>query len=150
MNTYQLKEIIKRDKCLSGSVKGVFSPDTLPLRVSTYPSVYISNTENSDKPGKHWVVFWFGSPIHAEFYDSFGRLPQTYSSKFDDFLKNNTTFCLYNNVQVQRKNSDTCGYHVLFYLMLKCEKISMSEIVEELSRLNADNFVVSYVRDNFQ
>jgi len=151
MNTEQIQCAINKDKCLSSHIKGVFSPDTLPKIVNMYPSAYICNTEDSHLPGKHWVVFWFQSPSHVEFYDSFGKLPQQYSEKFETFLNRNAVYCLYNNVPVQREDADTCGYHILFYLLMKCNNVKMITIVNNLNKRNsADRSVYEYVRMYFR
>ena len=70
---------------------GVFSRDQLPLSTIThhlahtstrYPSAYIAKTDPSSLPGDHWVAFYHLSPIHLEFFDSYGPLPMfiTYPS----------------------------------------------------------------------
>ena len=73
MNSDQLRCVIEENKCFSVTVKGVFSPDTLPRAVTSYPAAYVCNTAVSYLPGEHWVVFWFQSPSHGEFFDSFGQ-----------------------------------------------------------------------------
>ena len=68
MNTSDILCVIKGHYLLSKTVRGVFSPDTLPSRVNTYPSVYVCNTDPSHLPGQHWVVVWMETPRKAEFF----------------------------------------------------------------------------------
>lgn len=93
--------------------------------VHKYPSAYICNTDPADLPGSHWVVFWMHSPGHAEFYES-RECASILQHCFDAFLQNNCKNCLYNNVQIQQKESISCGYHVLFYVWMKCYNYLMS------------------------
>jgi len=46
----------------------VFSSDTLPRYFISYPSAYIRNTDRSNLPGQHWVVFLFQNAYFAEIY----------------------------------------------------------------------------------
>jgi hypothetical protein len=150
MNTEQLKCALRKNRHLSPIFKGVFSTDTLPTRVRNYPSIYICNTDPSHLPGQHWVAFWFENWKQAEFYDSLGRLPESYSEHFVTFLKHNADICVYNNVPVQSKSAQTCGYHVLFYLLMKSYNHSMFEIIGNLKRnVNADRYVTMFVKKYF-
>lgn len=150
MNTDQLQCIIGESKCLSAYVKGIFSPDTLPLHVTLYPSAYICNTDPSYLPGRHWVVFWFSNESQAEFYDSLGHGPEHNDPRFSTFLKNNAVSFRYNDVSLQHMHATTCGYHVLFYLLMKCKHKQMQDIVRLLkSKQSPDRYVYQYMRERF-
>ena len=45
MNTSDILCVIRGHYLLSKTVRGVFSADTLPSRVNTYPSAYVCNTD---------------------------------------------------------------------------------------------------------
>ena len=150
MNSDQLYCALREDECLSRFAKGVFPADKLPRHVNSFPSAYVCNTDPSDLPGKHWVVFWFQSPTKAEFYDSFGRLPECYAKEFVTFLELNAQSCVYNNEAVQSTTSDSCGYHVLFYLLKKCQNVSMKRIVNVLKQCRSpDAYVYDFVTRYF-
>lgn len=51
MNTEQLQCVIRENSC--------FSSDTLPKYVTSYPSAFVCNSQESRLPGEHWVVFGF-------------------------------------------------------------------------------------------
>lgn len=150
MNSDQLNCALKEDKCLNTMITGVFSSDNLPGQVIDYPSAYVCNTDPVTLPGEHWVVFWFQSPLVVEFYDSFGHPPDYYGSDFVDFAEQNAGSCVYNNVSVQNKHSDTCGFHVLYFLLLKCRGISVNEIIAILKKCAyPDQYVFEYVMMHF-
>lgn len=151
MNTDQLECATREDRCLKEFVRGVFPSDRLPYHVNSFPSAYVCNTDPSGLPGKHWVTVWFRNPIEAEFYDSLGRMPDHYGEDLDRFIKRNTTSCTYNNVPVQSKATSTCGFHVLFYLLLKCRNVDMKYIVSMLQKCkpSSDFYVYEYVTKYF-
>ena len=97
MNTNQLLCAVRENRCLSSLTDTVYSADTLPISVNTYPSAFICNTDPTHLPGKHWIVFWFQDSYHSECYDSLGQLPGTYNLHFDSFLQRNMVKCVYNN-----------------------------------------------------
>lgn len=67
-----------------------------------------------------------------KFYDTLGRAPGFYGTVFADFLARNVGTCVYNDVPVQSAVRDTCGYHVLFYLLAKCRGVAMVSLLDEL------------------
>lgn len=147
MNSRELLTLARNNRHTADVTRGVFSSNTLPQIVSVYPSAYICNTDPSYLPGSHWIVFWIHSPNYAEFYDSLGKLPEHYDAAFGVFLQNNCASCVYNNVQIQSRDSVTCGYHVLFYLWMKCYNYDMSQMISILrQRINPDVYVKEFVK----
>lgn len=150
MNTDQLQCVINKNLCFSILVKGVFSVDTLPRRVTLYPSAYICNTDTSHLPGSHWVVMWFKSSDYAEFFDSFGNAASYYDYRLEDFLKRNVRVYYHNIITVQSYDSINCGYFVLYYLLMKCKDVNISSIVNVLQNVDfSDKYVVKYVSKYF-
>ena len=86
MNTNQLLCAIRESSCLSSLTETVYSTDTLPNTVTSYPSAFVCNTDPQHLPGKHWIVFWFQDSYHSECYDSLGHLPGAYDCNFDYFF----------------------------------------------------------------
>lgn len=151
MNSDQLQRVINENRCFSFLVKGVLSPDTLPTTVTTFPAAYICNTEESHLSGKHWIVFWFQSPLHAEYFDSFAKTPESYHPNLKDFLHRNAVSYTINTISLQSKNSTVCGYYVLFYLLMKCKHLQLNSIVDWLKRVNEpDHYVYEYVSNYFK
>ena len=150
MNTDQLLHSIRENRCLSAVNDNVYSADTLPVTVHTFPLAFICNTDPAHLPGKHWIVFWFEDPNLSECYN-LGRRPGFYHINFQSFLQRNTQVCVYNNVPLQKLTADTCDYHVLFYLLMKCQSMSLTQIVKGLSKCQSPGkFVVNYVTNNFK
>lgn len=146
MNYQQLRCAVEEDVSLKSVVTDIYASDVLPTFVQSYPSAYICNTDPSSKPGQHWVAFWFTNSRELEFYDSLGQSPEFYNSHFVRFIENNTETCVYNNVSVQRKHSDKCGYHVLYFLLVKCRGFNMSDIVIFLQKcIFPDKYVYEIV-----
>jgi hypothetical protein len=111
-----------------------------------YPSAYICNIDPSYLPGSHWIVFWIDNPNYDEFYDSLGKPHEYYNTGFSIFLQNNCERCMYNNAPIQNRGSVTCGYHVLFYLLMKCFNYAMSQIITILRHsVDPDVYVKEFV-----
>ena len=61
----------------------------------------ICNTDPSDKPGEHWVLFFFKDDESVDFYDSLGKDIKYYGSEFCDFV-NEFTKSWYSCVETPR------------------------------------------------
>ena len=147
MNTQQLKCVIDEDKCLRRIVLGVYSSDTLPSKITSYPTAIIFNTDPKYLPGEHWIVTYYENPHQCEFYDSFGRHPII----FDKYISKAFKDCSFNSIKVQKFGYDTCGYHVLYYLIVKCKGISINQIVNILkTQHDSDLYVFETVRNYFK
>ena len=59
MNSTQLAIILTKDKYTRAVFQGVYPSDKLPTRVSSFPALFIANVDTSEKPGSHWVEFYF-------------------------------------------------------------------------------------------
>ena len=90
MDTIQLTLILRKDKFTRGLFQGVYPSDQLPASVSHYPALFIANVDTSDKPGSHWVAFYFTKEQEGEFFDSYGSPPSEYSGTFTAFSNNNS------------------------------------------------------------
>ena len=128
MNTEQLICVINRVPRLKDIVQGIYTRDTLPSTVTKYPSAYIVNTDVSTGEGIHWVLFYFETASYAEFYDSFGKSPKMYYSQFEKFIYNNVSNVKYNTMKMQSPYSQVCGYYVIYFLIMKLLKYTMSDI----------------------
>jgi len=102
---------------------GTFAKDQVPSNSSLtrFPCCFISNTDNSNQPGEHWVAFWFDSKDSSEFFDSYGYQP----SIFGFILLCNH----FNRTCIQSLHSNVCGQYCLFYLFWKSRGKSLSLIV---------------------
>ena len=75
MNTIELDGLLRANEWTQKYYK-----DTLPLDLFlrqriVFPSLFIVNTDPSDKPGMHWLVVFFLNRRYAELFDSYGLRP---------------------------------------------------------------------------
>ena len=69
MNTFQLECVLKCDRFLNASNKGVLAADQLPKSSLTqFPSAFIVNTDSSRSEGEHWVAFYFDKNKNGFFF----------------------------------------------------------------------------------
>ena len=128
MDSVQLLRVLKGDDMTRRDGIGVFPADRLPP-VNTYPSALVVNTDESNRPGTHWLAMYFTKDGRAEFFDSYGLPPDTYGQHFQSFLRNNSSQFIRNAVRLQSLTTMVCGQHCLFYLLHRCRDISMRAVV---------------------
>lgn len=114
MNGSEIHGIISSNPCIRPHFRGVFSKNTLPTDIRRFPSVYVVNTDASDRPGEHWVAIVLMNPHYGIFFDSFGRRPE---KEFRDFMDTNVERYDYFDVQIQSPSSIFCGLFVLAFLV---------------------------------
>ena len=151
MDTIQPTLILRKDKFTRGVFQGVYPSDKLPASVSQYPALYIANVDTSDKPGSHWVAFYFTKEQEGEFFDSYGAPPSKYSGTFTTFLNNNSNQWIFNTVTLQSIYSKVCGHYCLYFALYRSRQISMSTIVHRFSnntRKN-DSLVTRFIETHF-
>ena len=69
MNTKQLWQALTSNPVTEPHFDGIFSVDTLK-EIKTKPELIICNTGLSNKPGKHWLLF-FSQNNTVDYYHSF-------------------------------------------------------------------------------
>jgi hypothetical protein len=134
MNSTTIEKILRSDKCSKHVFGGVYASDKLPETVDRYPRAYVANVDKSNRPGSHWIAFWFASPSHGEFFDSLGQRPETYTFSFVSFLARNSSKWTSNERILQSPFSSVCGHFCIYYIFYRCRNISMSTIVYKFSK----------------
>ena len=122
MNTTQLERYIFSNPIFQSYYGGVLSRDTLPIKRSVTPKIYIVNMQNSNQPGDHWIALWTGEI--PEFFDSLAEKP---SGEFESFLISIGPKYMYNCKRLQSSNSNVCGQHCLMYSYFKCHGNSFQD-----------------------
>ena len=89
MNTKQLWTALTLNPKTNFYFDGIISIDTLK-EIKEKPDLIICNTDPSDQPGEHWVLF-FLNENSVDFYDSLGCDITYYGSEFINFIKNYTS-----------------------------------------------------------
>ena len=103
---------------------------------SSFPTLFIANVDTSEKPGSHWVAFYFTKDQKGEFFDSYGLSPSNYTGTFSSFSNNNSKGWSFNSVTLQSINSKVCGHYCLYYALFRCRNICMSTIVHRFLKIN--------------
>jgi hypothetical protein len=130
---------------------GVFSPDTVPVRALTsFPYTLIVNTEDSTRPGAHWVSIHKDIMQNGWYFDSYGGPP-----KLDEFLAvmDSCKDWTYNTHRLQSNVSTVCGQYCLFFITHSARGYGLEEIVHLLDQDNDkmvnDAIVNEYIKDRF-
>ena len=151
MDTVQLTLILRKDRYTRGVFQGVYPSDKLPTSVSSYPALFIANVDASDKPGSHWLAFYFTKDREGEFFDSYGLPPSNYSRTFTSFLNNNSSSWIFNTVTLQSVNSKVCGHYCLYFALFRSRQVNMSTIVYRFSsdKSRNDFLVKRFIEKHF-
>lgn len=131
------------DPHASKTFGGVFPCDHLPTDVKKVPASFIVNTDPSWKPGTHWLAIYIDENRNVEFFDSYGRPAQMYTSVFK-FIKHMAPGFRANSRQLQGTLSSTCGQFCLYFLVWRNRGVSFSEIMNSFSmRLDSNDILVT-------
>jgi len=122
MNTDEIERFLKTDAVCRSVFQGVYSVDSLPDK----PSLLVCNTDESTKPGQHWIAIHVDVNGRGEFFDSFGRAP---TKHFEAYMKKHCSIWTFNKRQLQSVISSFCGYYCCMYCMLKCRRVDMTRMV---------------------
>ena len=151
MNTSQIAAVLKTLPFTKSKFKGVFPSDRLPTKIKQYPAALVTKVDPHDKPGSHWCAFYIDEHGQGEFFDSYGQAPDRYSMEFKQFLDRHCPTWTYNTKQLQSLGSNVCGHYCLYYLINRCQNISLDMILSRFSRnsrLN-DSLVYQFIVKHF-
>ena len=104
----------------------IYPSDKLPRTVLSFPALFIANEDTSEKPGSHWVAFYFTKDREGEFFDSYGLPPSSYAGTFTGFLNNNAKEWNFNSMTLQSTKSKVCRHYCLYYALFRCRNISLN------------------------
>lgn len=149
MNSKQLYQALSNQpKIGKYCFDGIYSKDNLEEIVKK-PCLIICNTDPSNKPGKHWLLFVFEGDT-VDFFDSLGKKLSSYGKPFVNFVKRYSHKLNMSKVRTQPLNSDFCGQYCLFYAFQKVQmKKSMSDILSMLKEMDSSD-VLKSVQENFK
>jgi len=102
---------------------GIFSSDQLTsLNILTYPSVFITNTDQKGLAGSHWVAIRI-SARDIEIFDPLGGHTSLWGSYPFDFLQFFNKYCFSHQFKVspilQPPFSLTCGLYCALFVKLR-------------------------------
>ena len=122
MDTVTLDRLLT--KALGSDIfKGVHPASNLPLvgnntgKEIHYPFAFIENTDTADKPGAHWVAFYFDINGKGHYFDSFGKMPMY--RDWQNYIQGNSKLGEwdYNIANIQPLDSTACGHFCVTYLV---------------------------------
>ena len=109
---YRIASVLSLNPDLYSHVRGIYSIDTLPKKLHNLDYA-IFNISKSCETGRHWVCLHKTLDSNLEILDP---LPSEFAQKrFQEYLHYFETECEINSVNLQRRNSDSCGPMVIFY-----------------------------------
>ena len=73
MNSDQPRCMINCDEVMKKVVVGVYARDEIPFKTERSFYCFVSNTDNSNQEGQHWVAFFVTSPSSGFFFDTLLR-----------------------------------------------------------------------------
>lgn len=144
MNTKQLWQALTENTITEPYFDGIFPIDALS-DIKSKPRLIICNTDPSDQPGEHWVLFFFEGD-NVDFFDSLGKKMNVYGDDFSNFAGR---FCSHYNwtpIQTQPKGSSLCGHYCLYYAYKRCKGEKMDSIIPSMKSVQN---VLKVVSDQF-
>ena len=127
MWTSEIDAILSSDPATRAVFGGVFASDQLPKKVPEGKRLYVANTDPANKPGQHWVAFYFHPNGVCYYFDSYGLHPL--KPAFIKFIKDNAESCDYNARSIQHHKSLVCGFYCIFFGVHMCKGASMTKII---------------------
>ena len=140
----QINDILKDDEFAKTIFKAVLARNELPSKI-TYPSAYIMNNKKNDHPGEHWVAFFYDDKENVDFFDSFARGPSSYG--LTKYLLKTSKSINYNKNRFQSFFSEFCGYHAIYFILLRSRNIPLNLIENffyEKKDFNINDFRISF------
>lgn len=103
---------------------GCYARNAIPRSIWQKRGFMVINQDNAHGPGTHWVYLRLG-PTNA-YVDSFGMAP---AEEVVRGLKSTGRKCHFSNIQIQDKNSNSCGW---FATMLGFENCIKNRPLEDI------------------
>ena len=104
-----------------------------------YPQSFAANVDTSEKPGTHWVAFYFIDDQHGEFFDFYGLPPYRLTVYFEDFLNRNAAQWTYQRKYLQSLFTDVCGHYYIFYIYNRFHNVKNTTVNMFPSKVKEDN-----------
>jgi|GWRWMinimDraft_3_1066011.scaffolds.fasta_scaffold02150_2 hypothetical protein len=148
MNTDEIQCIMMRANIGMCRFLGVFPADQVPIDGGGGVGrrwCCVANTDPHERPGEHWVAFYFDGRV-CEYFDPYGMPLQVYPA-LHKRLRNAAVTCQVSTA-VQPPLSSTCGHYCIFFLCSRSGS-SLVRIVERLLRIPMrarDSFILHHVR----
>lgn len=150
MNSLQIDALLRRHPTTRRYYIGCYASDRIPIALRYYPHCMIVNTDAERYSGEHWVAIYVVAPNRVEYYDSLGQWPPV--ENIARFLAT-FPYVLYSRHAFQSERSSSCGYHAMYFLIIRCSEQSADDdafrkIILHLAdcKTSPDRLVSAYVR----
>jgi hypothetical protein len=140
MNSCEIANILNSNSITNKRFKGVFSANTI-RKFDSMPYYIVVNTDKYGEPGTHWVAIYAHNNENVEYFDSFAKKPVANIQNFLNQFKNVRT----NKTKLQSVLDNSCGAHVIYYIIQKCLGKSLQGIVSTLNSPYNDSLVKLFV-----
>ena len=146
MNSIQLRWALTKDPVTQVQLGHVCALDELPRTVTQRPKLYIVNTADCRRPGKHWLALYFPRVGPAECFDSLGHGPKFYHWRLHRYLMTQGGSYVTNTRRYQQAGTKTCGQFCLYYSFQRCTGRPMQQILEDFDghTLDSNEELVTY------
>ena len=125
---------------------------TLPKGTLNYSYGFIANTDIHSRVGQHWCAFYGDGDGHVEFFDSYGRSPNSNSVYFVRWLDTYVKSIEINDKQLQSDNSTLCGLYCILFLRQRFPGQTMQDIASMFDSTNAcanDEYVYDFISNAY-
>lgn len=129
MNTNELHSILASIGKRRNAQVDVIPCDLLHnYRIKRYPFCLIVNSDESTKPGSHWVsIFILNKTKPCEFYCSYGRGVAHYGRYFTNFVMKHGRGVVDVPRRLQAYGSDVCGQYSIYFLRCRLKNLSIKQ-----------------------
>lgn len=130
MNTHEVLGCFQRiAKCRPSTQYSVVPCDKLTsLNILSYPFMVCMNTDDSTKPGAHWIGLYIARHgAELEMFDSYGLPFDVYPKYIRDFAIRNDLRIVQTRKMLQSPFTKVCGHYVvayMFYRLRGCSRAS--------------------------
>ena len=118
---------------ISGHTIGVYASDLVP-KVWQKPVAFIVNTDDSKRPGSHWLAIYVNKKGEGFCFDSLAFKPNI--ANIADVLRRNCKTVKFNDRQVQSDFSNVCSQMSLMFLYYMTHEIGAESFFELFSKKN--------------
>ena len=143
MYEFTIEKILTTDKITSKIFLGAFANNEVTTKFKL-PARFIANTQSRNKPGQHWLAFYYDFKGNCYFFDSYGRSPIYYN--FENYIEKTAKSCYYSDNRIQGY-SYICGLYCIFYLLFKArnkEKLFFSKFTKNLNK--NDKYILNNIK----
>lgn len=133
MNSLQIQRALAH---VAAQTVGVFPADKIPEQWKR-PCALVVNTDESTKPGAHWVAMYVDTEGRGYYFDSYG-LPPAVPQHIDRLRRNSVSY-EWSIPQLQSIDSSVCGQFCIAFLFYMSHGYNLHRFCSLFSTDTLDN-----------